>query len=206
MAVDGAHAIGQVDIDLSALRASGVDYYTSNCHKWLYCPSGSAFMWVSRDSPLYGYIQPAVLSLYEQGDLYSRFGYVATRDYSPFCVIPAAFDFIDSVGGMENVHAYLNKLARYAGATCARIWQTETLVPVESDLIGAMVDVRLPTDDLAVAQSVREKLDKEHDVYIVVYELYGKVWTRLSAAIYLEESDFDFLAHKVLSQFSQTCI
>jgi selenocysteine lyase/cysteine desulfurase len=40
VAIDGAHAVGQVPIDLRLLERLGVDFYTSNCHKWLYCPSG----------------------------------------------------------------------------------------------------------------------------------------------------------------------
>merc|ERR1719334_505043 len=53
--VDGAHAPGQLDLDLENL---GADFYTGNLHKWCFTPRGCAFLWISpshRDS-----IQPLV--------------------------------------------------------------------------------------------------------------------------------------------------
>ena len=44
--IDGAHALGQLDLNLSSL--GDVDYYVSNAHKWLSAPKGSAFMYVHK--------------------------------------------------------------------------------------------------------------------------------------------------------------
>ena len=42
--VDGAHAVGSLDLDVPSLQ---VDFYTANLHKWLCTPKGTAFLWVA---------------------------------------------------------------------------------------------------------------------------------------------------------------
>lgn len=75
--VDGAHAPGQVPLDLTALDA---DWYVGNCHKWLFAPKGCGFLWARADRQ--AGIHPAVISHgYGQG-FTAEFDWTGTRDPS----------------------------------------------------------------------------------------------------------------------------
>ena len=52
--VDGAHAIGQVPINITALKP---DYYVTNAHKWLYAARGCAMLYVAKEHQ--GSVHPA---------------------------------------------------------------------------------------------------------------------------------------------------
>jgi isopenicillin-N epimerase len=86
--VDGAHAPGQIALDLSQI---GADFYTGNCHKWLCAPKGAAFL----------YARPAVQPLLEP--LLVSWGWGADRPYT------AGSDFLDyfSWSGTFDPSAYL---------------------------------------------------------------------------------------------------
>lgn len=94
--VDGAHAIGQITLDVPGI---GADFYTSNLHKWLCAPKGSAFLWVRRE--LQESIDPIVASwglepLKEyDSDFIARHEYRGTREIAPSLATAAALRFFD---------------------------------------------------------------------------------------------------------------
>jgi len=184
--LDGAHALGSIPIDIKALEA---DYYVANAHKWLYSPKGTAFLWVS--SPLQSVLTPTVISSenrYGATSFIDKYGYTGTRDYTPFCSIGASLDFRAWVGE-ERIITYIHDLIVAAGKELAALWGTEMLTEDEA-MIGPMVNVRLPTNNAQLAMNLTRALFEANQMYIVVIELNGTFWTRLSGQIYLEMDDF----------------
>ncbi|CAE7266969.1 CpNIFS3, partial [Symbiodinium necroappetens] len=100
--LDGAHALGQVPISMTALAAAGVDFYVTDGHKWLMAPKGSGALWARGSAqPL---LEPAIISSDNApgSSFQSRFDYIGTRDYTPWCAMGSAMDFRRDVLGGED--------------------------------------------------------------------------------------------------------
>ncbi len=87
--VDGAHAPGQVPLDLEAI---GADVYAGNCHKWLCAPKGSGFLWARPEHQ--EWIEPLVISwgYHEDADFGERHGWQGTRDPAAYLAVPKAIE------------------------------------------------------------------------------------------------------------------
>jgi isopenicillin-N epimerase len=105
--VDGAHAPGQIDLDLESL---GADVYAGNCHKWMCAPKGSAFLYATPDAQKL--IEPLIVS-WDWADgaaFHELHRWQGTRDPSAFLAVPAAIDFLaehDWARVRERCHALL---------------------------------------------------------------------------------------------------
>ena len=90
--IDGAHAPGQIPLDLAALEA---DFYTGNCHKWLCAPKGAGFLHAQR--PAQALVDPLVVSWGWQVDgsapYVDRLEWQGTRDIAAYLSVPAAINF-----------------------------------------------------------------------------------------------------------------
>jgi selenocysteine lyase/cysteine desulfurase len=201
--IDGAHAPGVLDIDIPSI---GCDYYTGNCHKWLFAPKGVAFLWTAPERQAYECLQPTVVSSTGWRGYTERYSYTGTRDYTAFATLPAALHFCEDLGGFHAIYEYNHSLLAQGAALCVAAWGTSLLVPME--LCAFMTNVVLPTSNDQETQELQRILDEEYNVYIVT----GKVpvtnntdgsqrevyFTRLSAQVYLELSDFQRLSGLVV--------
>ena len=92
--VDGAHAPGQIDLDLNDLQ---VDFYTGNFHKWLCAPKGSAFLYARKEKQ--SLVQPLIISWGWQSDSPSTSQFIdylewtGTRDIASYLSVPAAIGY-----------------------------------------------------------------------------------------------------------------
>jgi selenocysteine lyase/cysteine desulfurase len=190
--IDGAHAVGQVPIDLKAL---GPDFYVSNCHKWLYAARGSSVLFV--DKAQQSTIHPAqISSSYSTPSRFQdEFFWTGTMDYSSYMTIPAALEFRRSIGE-EVIRNYTHGLAREGGQLLAERFGTEVLQSEEQ--MGSMVDVALPIanpdDSTLSAQFWCDILLDRFNVYLTPYKHNGRWWARLSAQIYNDLTDFSAAA------------
>ncbi len=195
--IDGAHAPGQVDLDLDAL---GADFYTGNCHKWLCAPKGSAFLHARPEHhPLLD--SPVVSWGYSEGTgghtgfeaftgstlLERRLQWQGTRDLSAFLSVPAALGFLSDVHWRDR-RREAHALAVQAMEACAARFGGERLAGPE-DFVQ-MAPIQVPPCD---PELLRRTLFERHRIEVPVTTHKGRVFVRMSAAIYTTAAEVEAL-------------
>lgn len=105
--VDGAHAPGQLQVDLTALAP---DFWVGNFHKWCCSPRGSAGLFVAnrwRDR-----VSPLVTSWGEGRGFPLSFDQSGTSDASAWLATPAALDLLGELG-WARLREHNRELAAY---------------------------------------------------------------------------------------------
>jgi isopenicillin-N epimerase len=185
VAVDGAHAPGQLDLDVEAV---GADFYAGNCHKWLCAPKGAGFLHV-RPEHQDAMVPPVVSWGSKPGASFSeRFHWPGTHDPAAFLAVPAAIGFL-AEHGWEAVRHRCHGLAELGRLRLADLTGIEPLAPDESWL-GQMVTAELPELD---HEALKRRLYDERRIEIPVQRFDGRPVIRASFQGYNDESDLDVL-------------
>lgn len=144
--VDGAHAPGQVAVDLAQLAELGATYCTGNFHKWPCAPLGSAYLWIHPDHQ--GGVRPTIISHFRGEGFGQEFRWQATRDLSAWFVLPDALTTLERLvpGGWDAIRGHNRDLARFAHGYLAERLAGSGVLPVAGDpeLVGSMTAFVLP--------------------------------------------------------------
>jgi len=215
--IDGAHAVGQIPLNLNDLDA---DYYTANFHKWLFAPKGSAFLWSRKDRQIS--LEPLVTSHEWQNGFSKSFWMQGTRDETAFIATGEALRFVELIG-WSRMDVYRRNLLATAVNMLKSRWSKsipsyatggDTLI-CPRELNAYMASVRLPFQDTledekpiqVVARSTPTSSAKSHalmmdlldnyHIVLPVWTFQGSLWCRLSAQIYNSDREFVRLAEVI---------
>ena len=188
--VDGAHAPGQLALDIPAL---GVDWYAGNCHKWLFAPKGCGFLWARRGAQA-GIHPPVISHGYGKG-FTAEFDWTGTRDFSAWLAIPDGLDFLRDLQP-ERVRAYCHKLVTRKATEIAGAWRTQCDGP--AGLHGSMMAIRLP-DSLQRRDPLKlmDEMMRRHRTIVPIMPVGGALWARISAQVYNVPADFQRLLEAI---------
>lgn len=190
--IDGAHAPGQIELDLEEV---GADCYCGNLHKWVSAPKGSAFIYTRPD--LQHLIKPLVVSWGWGEPKGVSFGsnyldtlqYTGTNDFSAYLSVPAAIDFQakqDWTAVREACHDLLSDALDQVAAV------TGLPSPYPDDTYYRQMAIA-PLPKLADLAAFKEELYDQFQVEIPCLDWEGHQFIRISVQGYNTVGDIDRL-------------
>jgi isopenicillin-N epimerase len=196
--VDGAHAPGQIPVNLTAL---GADIYTGACHKWLMAPKGAAFLYARRE--VQPWLAPLVVSWGYESSHPSPSQFIdyhewqGTRDLAAFLSVPAAIEF-QAAHHWEKVRKDCHRLAGQTRQRINRLTGLEPVCPDDAEhseastsWFGQMFLARLPEEvDL---EQLKDLLYTKYQIEAPLIDWNQQKFIRVSIQGYNDQDDVDKL-------------
>jgi isopenicillin-N epimerase len=189
--VDGAHAPGQIPVDLTSIDA---DIYTGACHKWLCAPKGSAFLYANPDlQPIF---DPLVVSWgYESEEpgpsqFIDYHEWQGTRDLAAFLSVPRAIQF-QKENRWDEVRQRCHHLAAIAHREINNITNMEPISPNDSEWYCQMVALLLP--EITNIDKFKRPLYGDYKIEVPVFLWNEMPIIRLSFQAYNQPEDLETL-------------
>lgn len=196
--VDGAHAPGQITLNLDEL---GADFYTGNCHKWLCAPKGAAFLYARPERE--ELLQPLTVSWGWQSlrpgvsSFQDFFGWTGTDDPAAFLSVPAAIAF-QREHDWDAVRLACHELAVSARQQITALLGCEPICPDSSHWWGQMCAIPLPAGDPSTLQ---QRLRAEWHIEIPIHAWNNHRLMRISLQGYNGPVDVERLLAAVKAIF-----
>jgi len=189
--IDGAHAPGQINLDLKAI---GADFYVGNGHKWLCGPKGSAFIYTRKERQ--SLIEPLIVgwgwgeerTLTFGSDYLDYLQWWGTLDPAAYLAIPAAIQF-QSDNNWPVVRQRCHELVGQAMAQVCSLTGLPPLYPVGSSFYHQMATILLPP--IADFKAFKHRLYHGFRVEIPCIEWNDRQYIRISVQGYNSPADIE---------------
>jgi isopenicillin-N epimerase len=182
--IDGAHAPGQLSLDLDTL---GADFYVGNCHKWMCAPKGAGFLYARPENQ--SMIKPLIVSWEIEDDSpFVRINqWQGTRDLAAFLAVPAAIQFMQA-HDWDTIRERCHALASHLRGQLCDWYGVAPLTPDSAEWFAQMVAVLLPPTDPVPLQTC---LYEERRVQLSIGTWHDRLQVRVSVQGYNERGDLD---------------
>jgi len=190
--VDGAHAPGQIPLEMESI---GADFYGGNLHKWLCAPKGAGFLYAHPSvQPL---LKPLIVSWGYESENPSNSMFVdyhewtGTRDIAAYLAVPAAIKF-QAGQNWESVRGDCHNLAKEAQQ---RICELTGLKPLHAEELFFGQFVSIPLPDRISPTLLKEALYRRYKVEVPIIAWKDRKLIRVSVQGYNTQRDIDKLLY-----------
>jgi selenocysteine lyase/cysteine desulfurase len=179
--VDGAQAVGQIQVDAAAL---GCDAYVGSPHKWMLAPKGTGFLYIRHDLQARVWTTLASYEWDNHEDGAFRFMQYGTGSVAVVEGLAAALRFIGNIG-MARIERWDTSLTQRLRAGLAAIPTVHVASPADPRLAAAITTFRVngikakALQDALWAKQVRVRAQNDER------------GVRLSAHMYVSPADVD---------------
>lgn len=191
--IDGAHAPGQLPLDLTAIAP---DFYFGNTHKWLCSPKGSAFLYARPDQQML--IEPLVVGWGWGDGRTLTFGsnfldytqWLGTNDLSAYLAVPDAIQFQEA-HNWTAVRAQCHTLLRQTMHQIGELTGLPPIYPPDNGFYHQMATIPLPT--LKNTEAFKAALYQAYKVEVPLITWNGRHFIRVSIQAYNTPQDVEVL-------------
>jgi isopenicillin-N epimerase len=191
--IDGAHAPGQISLDVSSLQA---DFYVGNCHKWMLSPKGAGFLYARPE--VQNMIEPLIVSWGYQSRLTSPrestfidiLQWSGTKDPAAALSVPAAIAFMEE-NYWDDVRIGCHNLLRSAIERISNQTGLSPLYPLDSGFYHQMGTIHIP--QVRDLNELKVRLYDDYKIEIPCIEWNNRHFIRLSVQGYNSEDEINIL-------------
>ena len=198
--IDGAHAPGQIPVDLTDL---GADIYTGNFHKWLCAPKGAGFLYVRPEEQ--AWMESLIISwgwgrsgTISPSTFIERNEWQGTRDIAPFLSVPAAIAF-QAENNWDDYRKQARAMHSELRTRTGELTGLEPLSPDDPEWFMQMMAFEIPVDDV---KALTGKLYDQYRIEIPGVDWGGRSFLRCSFQAYNDHDDLDALMHALTTELA----